>query len=155
MVPDRRKQLRVLARVMMLGLVLGLASGYVIFYAVFPIVSVPATSDSSLLYIVLILSSTALIVGLATEDLVQVIFQAFVALFLSGVFATAIGMTPMLVGVAFLAPDELPAYFVHFGFLLFLLGFVVDFLGGMVGLALRERYFFRGKYAAPAPWQRK
>lgn len=153
--PDLRKQLRKLLHVALLALVLGLASGYVIFYSLFPIASVPATSDTSLPLVLAVLALSSVIVGLASEDLVQLIFECFVGLVLSGGIASAIALSPSLAGVVFIAPDSVPAYVIHYGFLLFLLTFVADIVGGTIGLALRERYFYRGAHASPAPWERK
>ncbi len=146
---------RALARTAVLTALLSLASGYAIFYGVFPIVSVPASSEASLLLILAILSFTSLLVGLATEDLVQMVFQAFLALFLSGAVATAIALTPMLVGVVFIAPDAVPGFLIHYGFLFFALAFVTDLVGGTLGLVLRERYFYRDVRGARIPWERK
>ena len=41
------------------------------------------------------------------------------------------------------SPDPVPAFLFHYGFLLFVLGFVVDLVGTSTGLALREKYFLR------------
>ncbi len=147
--------LRALARTAALTAVLSLASGYVIFYGIFPVVSVPASSEASLLLILMILSVTSLLVGLATEDLVQMVFQSFLALFLSGAVATAIALSPMLAGVVFIGPDLIPGFLLHYGFLLFALGFVTNVVGGTIGLVLRERYFYRDVRGPGGGWERK
>lgn len=150
-----RWNLWAIARTVALAAVLALASGYVVFYGVFPAVSLPASSEPSLLLMLAILSATSLLVGLATEDLVQMVFQSFLALFLSGVVAAAMALSPILVGVVFVQPDSIPTFLVHYGFLLFALGFVTDLVGGTLGLVLRERYFFTGARATPRSWERK
>jgi hypothetical protein len=83
------------------------------------------------------------------------VFQSFLALFLSGVVAAAMALSPILVGVVFVQPDSIPTFLVHYGFLLFALGFVTDLVGGTLGLVLRERYFFTGARATPHSWERK
>src|SRR5438034_1070833 len=57
--------------------------------------------------------------------------------------ATCRLQAPMLIGVVFVSPDSVPAFLFHYGFLLFVLGFVVDLVGTSTGLALREKYFLR------------
>ncbi len=146
---------RALGRAAILTAILSLASGYVIFYGIFPVVGVPPSSEASLPLILAILSATSLLVGLATEDLVQMVFQCFLALLLSGAVATALTLSPTLVGVVFVAPDAIPGFLLHYGFLLFALGFVTDLVGGTLGLVLRERYFYRDVGAMRAPWERK
>jgi hypothetical protein len=64
-------------------------------------------------------------------------------------------LSPILVGVAFVSPDSVPAFLFHYGFLLFVLGFVVDLVGTSTGLALRERYFLRRRLPLPVGSERK
>ena len=74
---------------------------------------------------------------------VQLVVEVFTGLLLSGGVASAMALSPMLVGVVFVSPDSVPAFLFHYGFLLFVLGFVVDLVGTSTGLALREKYFLR------------
>src|SRR5205809_6386233 len=83
------------------------------------------------------------------------IFEIFIGLLLSGAVATAIALSPMLIGVLFVSPDSVPAFLFHYGFLLFVLGFVVDLVGTSTGLALREKYFLRRARPASFGLERK
>ena len=136
---------RVIARTVSLAAVLGIAGGYVVFYGVFPLTGVPAGGEASVLFMIGLLSLTAVLVGLATENLKEMIFQSVLGLALSGVAASAMALSPMLVGVAFVAPDSVPVFMFHYGFILFFLGFVVDLVGMSIGLAMRERYFLHSR----------
>jgi hypothetical protein len=136
---------RAIARTGSLAAVLGIAGGYVVFYGVFPLTGIPAASEASVLFMIGLLSLTAILVGLATENLREMIFQSFFALFLSGAVASAMALSPIFVGVVFVAPDSVLFILFQYGFVLFVLSFVVDLLGTSVGLALREHYFFRGR----------
>ena len=132
-----------IARIVSLSAVLGVAGGYAVFYGVFPLTGIPAAGEASVLFILALLVFTAVLVGLATENLREMIFQSLLALFLSGVAASAMALSPALAGVEFVAPDSIPVFMFHYGFLLFVLGYIVDLVGMSVGLALRERYFLR------------
>ncbi len=132
---------RAIARTVSLAAVLGIAGGYVVFYGVFPLTAIPAGGEASVLFMIALLGFTAVLVGLATENLGEMIFQAFLALFLSGAAASAMALSPIFVGVEFVLPDSVPLFMFHYGFLLFVLGFMVDLVGMSIGLALRERYF--------------
>lgn len=134
---------RAIARIISLAAVLGIAGGYVVFYGVFPLTGIPAAGEASVPFMIGLLGLTAVLVGLATEDLKEMIFQSFLALFLSGAAATAMALSPIFIGVAFVAPDSVPLFMFHYGFLLFFLAFVVNLVGTSIGLALRERYFLR------------
>lgn len=155
MASRQRWSARALLRAAALTLVLSLASGYVIFYGLFPIAAFPASSEASVIFMLFLLAVTAIIVGLASDDLVQMVFQAFIALFLSGAVATALTLSPSLLGVAFVSPASIPGFVIHYGFLLFALCFLTDMVGGTLGLVLRERYFYRSALGAPGPWERK
>jgi hypothetical protein len=150
-----RKNLRAVARTAALGAVLGLAGGYVVFYGVFPVAGVPGTSEASIPFVLGLLSFTSVLVGLATENLVEMTFQAFVGLFLSGAVASAMALSPSFLGVVFISPDSIPAFLIHYGFLLFVFSFIVNLMGGTVGLLLRERYFIRGTRGLSAWAERK
>jgi len=126
-----------------LAAVLGLASGYVIFYGIFPVSGVPASGEASVPWMLVLLGVTSILVGLATENLSEMIFEVFLGLLLGGAVVTGMALSPLLVGVVFVSPDSVPAFLFHYGFLLFVLGFVVDLVGTSAGLALREKYFLR------------
>jgi len=126
-----------------LAAVLGVASGYVIFYGVFPVSGVPASGEASVPWMLVLLGVTSILVGLATENLSEMIFEVFLGLLLGGAVASGMAVSPFLVGVVFVSPDSLPAFLFHYAFLLFVLGFVVDLVGTSSGLALREKYFLR------------
>jgi len=138
-----RTRTRSIARTVALAAVLGVASGYVIFYGIFPVSGVPASGEASVPWMLVLLGVTSILVGLATENLSEMIFEVFLGLLLGGAVATGMALSPLLVGVAFVSPDSVPAFLFHYGFLLFVLGFVVDLVGTSTGLALRERYFLR------------
>jgi len=110
---------------------------------VFPVSGVPASGEASVPLMLALLGVTSILVGLATENLSEMIFEVFIGLLLSGAVATAMALSPMLVGVVFVSPDSVPAFLFHYGFLIFVLGFVVDLVGTSTGLALREKYFLR------------
>ena len=114
-----------------------------IFYGVFPVSGVPASGEASVPLMLALLGVTSILVGLATENLSEMIFEVFIGLLLSGAVATAMALSPMLLGVVFVSPDSVPAFLFHYGFLIFVLGFVVDLVGTSTGLALREKYFLR------------
>jgi len=139
----RPGKVRSIARTLALAAVLGVGSGYVIFYGVFPVSGVPASGEASVPWMLALLGITSILVGLATENLSEMIFEVFIGLLLSGGVASAMALSPMLVGVVFVSPDSVPAFLFHYGFLLFVLGFVVDLVGTSTGLALREKYFLR------------
>jgi len=139
----RPGKVRSIARTLALAAVLGVGSGYVIFYGVFPVSGVPASGEASVPWMLALLGITSILVGLATENLSEMIFEVFTGLLLSGGVASAMALSPMLVGVVFVSPDSVPAFLFHYGFLLFVLGFVVDLVGTSTGLALREKYFLR------------
>ena len=140
--PTRSKR-RSIARTVALAAVLGVASGYVIFYGVFPVSGVPASGEASVPWMLVLLGVTSILVGLATENLSEMIFEVFLGLLLGGAVASGMALSPFLVGVVFVSPDSVPAFLFHYGFLLFVLGFVVDLVGTSTGLALREKYFLR------------
>jgi len=140
--PTRSKR-RSIARTVALAAVLGVASGYVIFYGVFPVSGVPASGEASVPWMLVLLGVTSILVGLATENLSEMIFEVFLGLLLGGAVASGMALSPFLVGVVFVSPDSVPAFLFHYGFLLFVLGFVVDLVGTSSGLALREKYFLR------------
>jgi hypothetical protein len=140
--PTRSKR-RSIARTLALAAVLGIGSGYVIFYGVFPVTGVPASGEGSVPWMLVLLGVTSVLVGLASENLSEMIFEVFIGLLLSGAVATAMALSPILVGVAFVSADSVPAFLFHYGFLLFVLGFVVDLVGTSTGLALRDKYFLR------------
>jgi len=139
----RPGKVRSIARTLALAAVLGVGSGYVIFYGVFPVSGVPASGEASVPWMLALLGITSILVGLATENLSEMIFEVFIGLLLSGAVASGMALSPMLVGVVFVSPDSVPAFLFHYGFLLFVLGFVVDLVGTSTGLALREKYFLR------------
>ena len=143
MASPRPGKVRSIARTLALAAVLGVGSGYVIFYGVFPVSGVPASGEASVPWMLALLGITSILVGLATENLSEMIFEVFTGLLLSGGVASAMALSPMLVGVVFVSPDSVPAFLFHYGFLLFVLGFVVDLVGTSTGLALREKYFLR------------
>jgi hypothetical protein len=136
---------RAILRTVSLAAVLGLAGGYVVFYGVFPLTGIPAAGEASVPFMIAFLGFTAVLVGLATENLGEMIFQSFLALFLSGAAASAMALSPAFVGVEFVAPDSVPVFMFHYGFVLFVLGFIVDLVGTSIGLALRERYFLHSR----------
>jgi len=152
--PTRTKT-RSIVRTVALAAVLGVASGYVIFYGVFPVSGVPASGEASVPWMLVLLGVTSVLVGLATENLSEMIFEVFIGLLLSGGVATAMALSPMIVGVVFVSPDSVPAFLFHYGFLLFVLGFVVDLVGTSTGLALRERYFLRRRRPLAVGSERK
>jgi hypothetical protein len=127
----------------------------VIFYGVFPVTGVPASGEGSVPWMLVLLGVTSILVGLASENLSEMIFEVFIGLLLSGAVATGMALSPILVGVAFVSPDSVPAFLFHYGFLLFVLGFVVDLVGTSTGLALRERYFLRRRLPLPVGSERK
>ena len=143
MASPRPGKVRSIARTLALAAVLGVGSGYVIFYGVFPVSGVPASGEASVPWMLALLGITSILVGLATENLSEMIFEVFIGLLLSGAVASGMALSPMLVGVVFVSPDSVPAFLFHYGFLLFVLGFVVDLVGTSTGLALREKYFLR------------
>ena len=140
--PIRSKR-RSIARTVALAAVLGVASGYVIFYGVFPVSGVPPSGEASVPWMLVLLGVTSILVGLATENLSEMIFEVFLGLLLGGAVASGMALSPFLVGVVFVSPDSVPAFLFHYGFLLFVLGFVVDLVGTSTGLAFREKYFLR------------
>ena len=143
MASPKPARVRSIGRTLALAAVLGAGSGYVIFYGVFPVSGVPASGEASVPLMLALLGVTSILVGLATENLSEMIFEVFIGLLLSGAVATAMALSPMLVGVVFVSPDSVPAFLFHYGFLIFVLGFVVDLVGTSTGLALREKYFLR------------
>ena len=143
MASPTRTRTRSIARTVSLAAVLGLASGYVIFYGIFPVSGVPASGEASVPWMLVLLGVTSILVGLATENLSEMIFEVFLGLLLGGAVVTGMALSPLLVGVVFVSPDSVPAFLFHYGFLLFVLGFVVDLVGTSAGLALREKYFLR------------
>ncbi len=143
MASPKPARVRSITRTLALAAVLGAGSGYVIFYGVFPVSGVPASGEASVPLMLALLGVTSILVGLATENLSEMIFEVFIGLLLSGAVATAMALSPMLVGVVFVSPDSVPAFLFHYGFLIFVLGFVVDLVGTSTGLALREKYFLR------------
>jgi hypothetical protein len=147
--------IRSIARTVALAAVLGLGSGYVIFYGVFPVSGVPASGEGSVPLMLVLLTVTSVLVGLATENLSEMIFEVFIGLPLSGAVASAMALSPTLIGVVFISPDSVPAFLFHYGFLLFVLGFVVDLVGTSTGLALRERYFLRRRLPIALGSERK
>ncbi len=155
MAREERWDVKRILRAAALTVVLSLAGGYVIFYGLFPIAAFPASSDASLILMLVILAATAVLVGLASDDLVNMVFECFIALFLSGVVVTVLALSPAVAGVQFISPDSIAGFIIHYGFLLFALAFVTDMVGGTIGLILRERYFYRGASTSPGPWERK
>ncbi|MCI4371842.1 MAG: hypothetical protein L3J78_04260 [Thermoplasmata archaeon] len=149
------KTLRSVGRMAALSGVLGLASGYATFYGVFPVAGVPATSEASIPFLLTVMLFTSILVGAASETIAESFFEAFFGLFVSIAVATVMALSPALVGVAFVSPDSVPAFIIQYGFVLFVLGFFIDLVGGIVGLLLREKYFFRGPRGTAASAERK
>ena len=155
MASPTRSKTRSIARTVALAAVLGVGSGYVIFYGIFPVSGVPASGEASVPWMLVLLGVTSILVGLATENLSEMIFEVFLGLLIGGAVASGMALSPFLVGVVFVSPDSVPAFLFHYGFLLFVLGFVVDLVGTSTGLALRERYFLRRRGPLPVGSERK
>ncbi len=140
MARDLRARVRRWAKTLELGSVLGLAMGYAVFYGVFPSSSVPTTGDINFLWVLAILIPVSLVVGLAADDVPQVMEAAFVSLPAGVAVGTAMGLAPGLVGLTVIGADEIPFFLAHYGLALFALAFVVNIAGPFLGFLFREPY---------------
>ncbi len=140
MARDWRARLRRWIKVVELGSVLGLAMGYSVFYGVFPSSSVPTTGDISFLWVLAVLIPVSLVVGLAADDVPQVMEAAFVSLPVGLAVGTLMGLSPGLAGLTVIGADEIPFFLAHYGLALIALAFVVNIAGPFLGFLLREPY---------------
>ncbi len=142
-------------RAVVLTAVLGLAAAYAIFHILYPMATFPPEGDPSLLVVSLALVLPAFLVGLASDDMVRVIFEAFLAPVVAFALSVALVLSPVAMGLYSLAPDAAPGFVLHYAFVFFAAALFVDFLVGLVGLAVRN--YFLAKIPRPPPWavQRK
>lgn len=139
---DRHFRLRLerfLKALVVAGL-LSLAAGYVLFLGVFPTVSFPASGEAPILLAVLILGITAVIAGLASDDL-AVGIGASVSSVLGGiVVAGLMGLSPLAGGLFLSDPGSLFGFLVHYGFVFLVLTFTLNMVGVIVGYGIHERF---------------
>ncbi len=154
---ERRDRMRVVRNTTLLSAFLGLALGYAVFYGIYPTLSVPAGSDVSLGYVLLILAGAATLAGMATERLALSIVQDLLGVVVGGLVATLMLMSPALSGVVLIGAVDIPFYMLHYGFSFILLGFLMNLVFGTAGLGLREYVLLRYRYELPPSWatQRK
>lgn len=152
MAPRREDLIRDVRNTAIRTVFLGLSLGYVVFYAIYPTASFPASDTASFGYALLLLASTAVLAGLATERLAFVVIQALVSVFVGGGVATAILMSPALANVILVSAADVPFYMVHYGFPFLLIGFLTSIVFGLVGLGLREYFLLRYRYNLPPSW---
>lgn len=117
---------------------LGLVLGYLVFYTVFPNVSVPATGNLSLLSVLGALFGSAVLVGLLTENLGQAVLQGFAAIPLGATVASAMALSPLLTGILVAQSSDIVFVVVRLGLPVFLFALVINIIGIVVGLAIRE-----------------
>ena len=135
--------------------ILGLASAYAVFHILYPMATFPPEGQPSLLLLSLVLTMPALLAGLASTDIVPVIFQSFLGSVVGYVLSVALLLSPLALGLYSLAPDAAPGFVVHYAFVYLATALFANFLVGLVGLAIRN--YFLAKIPRPAPWavQRK
>jgi hypothetical protein len=150
--PEDRRFLLTIRGIVLVSAFLGLVLGYVLFYGIYPMLSFPATPDPSLGAIVLALAVAALLGGLATEELKFLIAEVFVSLFVGGGVATAMLLTPSLTGTVLTSAADIPFYVLQIGFPFLLLGLLMNFVFGLIGLAVRESVLLRYRRFEPPSW---
>ncbi len=125
-------------------MVLGLSVGYVVFEGVFPTVSFPSMGSASFVLAIAVLGLVAAATGFATDDLTLGGVALIVSLPLGAFFASLMALSPILVSGLYLAqPGDIPFFIAHYGLIFFILAFVVNLVGILVGMGLRGRYFRR------------
>lgn len=127
-----------------MSVVLGLSVGYVVFEGVFPTVSFPALGSASFALALAVLGLVAAAVGFATDDLTLGGIALIVSLPLGAVFASLIALSPILFSGLYLAqPGDIPFFVAHYGLIFFVLAFVMNLVGILVGMGVRGWYFHR------------
>lgn len=114
--------------------------------------SVPASSGANLGYVLLILGTSAFLAGLATAELVSIVLQAFAALAVGGLVASAMLASPALGGVVLVGAVDIPFYMAHFGLPFLLIGLLLDVVIGLVGYGVREWALLTSLRDEPPPW---
>ena len=140
---DLLARLRPPLKALAIAVFLGLALGYSIFYFVFPNVSVPATGEASLLFILGILVTAAILGGLVTEDLSSGVIQGFASLPIGILVAFSLAVSPIATGFLEVRSDDIFSFVVRLGLPLSLLAVPLNITFGLIGLVIRERFGLR------------
>jgi hypothetical protein len=138
-----RDLLRGLRRILwgfILTALLSLAVGYVLFLTVFPTIAFPASGEAPLPLVFLVLAVSAVAAGFASEDLGMGIAAVVISI-VGGIAAGGfIALSPLVEGLYLVDPSSIFGFLVHYGFVVLILSFVVNFVGVLVGYGVRERY---------------
>ncbi len=151
---DQRWTLRRVGKSVVLAGFLGLAGGYAVFHGVFPTVSFPAESEPSIGALLLVLALSAFLAGLASDDLVPVVLQTFVAIPFVVLVATVLALSPLAIGMTIILPGNVVVFVLHYGLPVLVLEFFLDLFVGLAGLAVRQALFARAARSMPPSWER-
>ncbi len=135
--------------------VLGLATAYVVFHTLYPMATFPVEGDPSPLPLALILVVSAFLAGVASTDIAPVIVESFLAPILGFVIAIVLLLSPLAFGLVSLAPDQIPGFILHYAFVFFAAALLLDFVVGLIGLAVRNFILSKIPHAPPWAAQRK
>lgn len=153
--PELRWTPRRIGKSVVLSSFLGLAGGYAVFHGLFPTVTFPPESEPSAGVLFLVLVLPAFLAGLASDELVPVVLQAFAALPFVVLVATTLALSPLAIGMTIVLPGNVVAFVLHFGLPVLVIAFFVDLFVGLMGLALRTGLFARAARSMPPSWERR
>ncbi len=129
-----RKTIRIL-----LGSTLpALGLGYAILYVLYPPATFPAASLADFGWVSLVLIACALVSGFAATELTEAIAAGFVAVPMGFVVGVLLTLSPVFAGFTYLDPSSVPFFVGHFGILVLVLAFPVNFTGSLVGKGIRD-----------------
>jgi hypothetical protein len=154
-VSEDRWSLRRIEKSVVLSGFLGLAGGYAVFHGLFPTVTFPPESEPSVGVLMLVLLLPAFLAGLASDELVPMVLQAFLALPIVVVVATLLALSPLAVGMVIVFPDTVLAFVLHYGLPVLVIGFFVNLFVGLAGAAVRSGLFARWARSMPPSWERR
>lgn len=139
---DRKSQRRLerFLRALPIAGLLSLAAGYVLFLGVFPTVAFPASGEASIPLAVLILGVTAVVAGLASEDLVAGMAAVVSSVAGGIVVAGLMGLSPLAGGLFLMDPGSMFGFLVHYGFVFLVLTFTLNLVGVIIGYGMHERF---------------
>ncbi len=138
MAVDWRLLTRKLARILLGATLPAVGLGYTIFYVLYPPATFPASSLADFGWISWILLACALVSGFAATELTEAIAAGFLAVPLGFVVGVLLALSPVFAGFTYLDPGSVPFFVAHFGILVLVLAFPVNFAGSLVGKGLRD-----------------
>ena len=118
---------------------LGSLLGYTIFYTTFPNAGVPSVGEPNPLFALGPLFVSAILVGILSDDLLAGIVQAFVALPIGGIVASALTLSPVLSGLVVAQPGDVVFFILRSGFPLLFASIPINVICIVLGIAVQEK----------------